>query len=122
MNDILIGYSVTLASLCTLTGMYLAFKVFVKNKLLQAENKLRLRMQSFEAKYSDFKDHPEAVITGALGDIGIEGIMNELGIDPKLLNNPLVKGLIDKYAPKLIERLSKQGGEDNGQTTAKGFM
>ena len=118
MNDIVLMYGLTLGAVCTLAGFYLAFKVFVKNKLLSAENKLRLRMQSFEAKYSDFKDRPEAVIQGALGDIGVEGIMEELGIDPGLLKNPLVKGLIDKYAPKLIERLYKDGNKSQGQEIA----
>jgi hypothetical protein len=80
-------------------------------------------MQSFEAKYSDFKDRPEAVIQGALGDIGIEGIMNELGIDPGLLKNPLVKGLVDKYAPKLLGQLSKKGEQGtDAQLPGKGFM
>jgi hypothetical protein len=55
-------------------------------------------------------------VASALGDIGIEGIMGELGIDPKLLNNPLVKGLIDRYAPKLIERLSN-GNKSKGEET-----
>jgi hypothetical protein len=42
--------------------------------------------------------------------------MGELGIDPKLLNNPLVKGLIDKYAPKLIERLSSADKSKSQET------
>jgi len=51
--------------------------------------------------------NPSEIVGRGLGDIGIEGIMNEFGIDAGILNNPLVKGLISKYAPKIIEQISK---------------
>ena len=121
MNDILIGYSVTLAFVCVLGSLFCVYRYFLGNKLIEQAQKLKSQIAKIRQDFPELEQKREQIVAGALGDIGIEGIMNELGIDPKLLNNPLVKGLIDKYAPKLIERLSK-GGEGNEQQGPKGFM
>ena len=104
-----------------LASLYALIKWFLNAniKRLSAEFDEKLRnhtnkMSKFRQDFAEFAHEPRDVVSGALGEIGIEGIMNELGIDPKLLSNPLVKGLIDKYAPRLIEQLSKG---KNGITT-----
>jgi hypothetical protein len=90
------------------------------DELQTKADKLNGQMGAIKRTFPELMDKRASLVASGLGDLGIEGIMGELGIDPKLLNNPLVKGLIDKYAPKLIERLSK-GGEGNEQQ-GKGFM
>ena len=122
MYELLIGEII--AGICVCYALFSLNRLFIGNKLLQASQKLSGQMSKFKQEYPEFSQKPPEYVSNALGEIGIEGIMNELGIDPKLLNNPLVKGLIDKYAPKLIERLSKQGGGENEQTQTfgKGFM
>jgi hypothetical protein len=91
------------------------------NRLIDQATKLKSQIAKIRQDFPNLEQKSSGIVASALGDIGIEGIMGELGIDPKLLNNPLVKGLIDKYAPKLIERLSK-GGDGNEQQGQKGFM
>lgn len=60
--------------------------------------------------------NPSELISSGLSGLGIEGIMKELNIDPSILKNPLVKGLVDRYAPKIIEQLShKANGEQQQQ-------
>jgi hypothetical protein len=122
MNELLVGYSVTLAFVCVLGGLLCVYRYYLGNKLIAQSQKLKSQIAKIRQDFPELEQKRSSIVAGALGDLGIEGIMGELGIDPKLLNNPLVKGLIDKYAPKLIERLSK-GGVDEQQTQApKGFM
>ena len=120
MNDILIGYAITLAFASVLAALLCVYRYYLGNKLIDQAAKLKSQIAKIRQDFPELEQKRSSIVAGALGDIGIKGIMNELGIDPKLLNNPLVKGLIDKYAPKLIERLSK-GGEGNDQQ-GKGFM
>ena len=120
MNDILIGYAITLAFASVLAALLCVYRYFLGNRLTAQANKLKSQMATIKQWYPEIEQERGSIVAKGLGDIGIEGIMHELGIDPKLLNNPLVKGLIDRYAPKLIERLSK-GGEGNEQQ-GKGFM
>jgi hypothetical protein len=110
MNDLLIGYSVTLAFVCVLGGLLCVYRYYLGNKLIDQSQKLKSQIAKIRQDFPDLEQRRSTIVAGALGDIGIEGIMNELGIDPKLLNNPLVKGLINQYAPRLIEQLSKKGG------------
>ncbi len=41
--------------------------------------------------------------------------MEELGIDPGLLKNPLVKGLVEKYAPRVLEQIGKASNGNKSQ-------
>ena len=120
MNDILIGYSLTIVFVCAIFSIYVLYKFLIADKYLKAEAKLRLKLNEATSYFKGESEKVPDFLQKSIGSIGIDGIMAELGIDPALLNNPLVKGLIDKYAPKLIERLSK-GGEGNEQQ-GKGFM
>jgi hypothetical protein len=108
MNEILIGYAITLAFASVLAGLLCVYRYFLGNRLTAQANKLKSQMANIKQTFPELEEKRGQLVAGALGDIGIEGIMHELGIDPKLLSNPLVKGLIDKYAPRLIEQLSKK--------------
>jgi len=116
MNDLLVGYSVTLAFVCVLGSLFCVYRYFLGNKLIEQSQKLKSQIAKIRQDFPELEQKRSSIVADALGDIGIEGIMNELGIDPKLLNNPLVKGLIDKYAPKLLERLS-DGNKSKSQET-----
>lgn len=105
MYEVIIGELII--GIVALSFLYMFNKNFLTNRYLEAEKKLRARINHFENNYSDIQ-RPKEFISGALGELGIEGVMNELGIDPKILNNPFVKGLIEKYAPRVIETLNKK--------------
>ena len=77
-------------------------------------------MANLKQNFPELEERRSQIVASGISDIGITGIMKELGIDPGLLKNPLVKGFIARYAPKLIETLAKKG-EGNGETS-KGFM
>ena len=130
MNDLLLVLVSFQAFICIVMALFCVYRYFLGNRLVQKADELKLKadklngmMGAIKRDYPELADKRASLVASGLGDLGIEGIMGELGIDPKLLNNPLVKGLIDKYAPKLIERLSN-GGEGNQQQEQgpKGFM
>jgi len=122
MSEIFLFYVATLLFCLGIAAFFCVYRFFLGNKLVDQAAKLKSQIAKIRQDFPELEQKRSSIVAGALGDIGIEGIMEELGIDPKLLNNPLVKGLIDKYAPKLIERLSK-GGEGNQQEQGpKGFM
>lgn len=116
MNDLLIGYTITLAFVSVLGGLLCIYRYYLGNKLIDQSQKLKSQIAKIRQDFPELEQKRSSIVADAIGDIGIEGIMNELGIDPKLLSNPLVKGLIDKYAPRLIETLSKKGSNGNAQS------
>jgi len=102
---------VGIVGLLSISGLFLIyFGVKPQTKRLMEESK-KLQLKINQIRNEVGSGDGEKLIKGAIGDIGIEGLMDEFGIDPKLLNNPLVRGLIDKYAPRLIETLDKKGKE-----------
>ena len=112
MYEVVIGEII--AGIVALAALFSLNKLFLTNKLLESERKLRSVIANFKAQYNEVAGDRGDIVKSAIGDIGIEGLMGELGIDPAILNNPMVKGLIAKYAPRVIEQLSKQKpGEQN---------
>jgi hypothetical protein len=89
-------------------GFYSLNKILLTNRLISESSKLKGQMAKFRQDFSEVGQRPGEFVAGALGGIGIEGILDELGIDPGILNNPLVKGLVAQYAPKVIEQLGKK--------------
>ena len=110
MNDVILMYGMTLAAACVLMALYVFLRVVVKNKFLQAEQKLRLRLQAFEARQRDFVEDSPGVVGGALGELGIEGILEELGV-PKPFQG-IAKGFIDGVMsdPKKMKALADKFG------------
>ena len=113
MSEIVIIYGLTLAFLCVIGTLFCVYRYFLGNKLVDQAAKLKSQIAKIRQDFPELERKRGEIVAGAIGDIGIEGLMGELGIDPKLLNNPLVRGLIDKYAPKLIDRLSKNTQEND---------
>lgn len=109
MNDLFWYIVSTQAFTCVLVALLLVYRYFLGNRLVEQTKKLRAEINRVPKEVLDFSRNPSENIGSAIGDIGIEGIMEELGIDPGLLKNPLVKGLIEKYAPRVLESMGKNG-------------
>jgi hypothetical protein len=119
MIDVFWYYVSTLAFVCVVAALMCVYRYFLGNKLTAQASKLKSQMANIKQWMPELEEKPGKIVASGLGDIGIEGIMKELGIEPGILNNPLVKGLIDRYAPKILEQLASKG--ENAQTP-KGFM
>lgn len=93
-------------------------------RLVDESHKLQLKINNIKAEIGDYTENTGAgLVKNSIGTIGIDGLMKELGIDPSILKNPLVRGLVDRYAPKVLDVLAKQGGKDGVSTETKtGFM
>ena len=105
MIDVFWWYMATLVFVAAMAFIFAIYRLWLGDKYIDAAAKLKSQMAKIRQDFPYLDEKPNQMVAGALGDIGIDGIMQELGIDPGLLKNPLVKGLIDRYAPKLIERL-----------------
>lgn len=119
MIEIFWYYASTLTFVCVITGLLLVYRYFLGNRLTQQANKLKSQMANLKQNFPELEERRRDIVASGIGDIGISGIMQELGIDPGILKNPLVKGLIDRYAPKIIEQLQNKSA---GNEEPKGFM
>ena len=81
-------------------------------KFQEESKKLQLKLNQARDIVGNFSDKPQDAFSQMLSSVGVDGVMKELGIDPSILSNPLVKGLISKYAPRILEQLSKKGVTD----------
>jgi len=113
--EILVGEIVIGAVIIVLGVLKMYDKLVLANKLLENSQKLSGQISRAMQELPDLRRAGPEYVSGALGDIGIAGIMNELGIDPGILKNPLVKGLVDKYAPRVLEQLAKHGDQSQNQ-------
>jgi len=113
--EILVGEIVVGVVIIALAALKMHDKVILTNKLLENSQKLSGQISRAMQELPDLRRAGPEYVSGALGDIGIAGIMDELGIDPAILKNPLVKGLVDKYAPRVLEQLAKHGDQSQGQ-------
>jgi hypothetical protein len=120
MNDLFGYYVVTWAGSCVLVGLLLVYRYFLGNRLTAQAAKLKSQMANLKQQFPELERERGEIVGRGLGDIGIAGIMDELGIDPSILKNPLVKGLVDKYAPRVLEQLAKHG--DKSQSEEAGFL
>lgn len=123
MSEILLFYVVTMVFVSVNTGLLLVYRYYLGNRMLAQSNKLKSMMANIKQNFPELQEKRSQLVASGLGDIGIEGIMNEFGIDPSILKNPVVKGLIDRYAPKIIEQLSKGvKNAPNGQSEEIRFL
>lgn len=110
MIDIFWYYVVTLIFLAFLSTFLSFYRFVLHNKYIDAEKRLRLKLNEANSYFKGTSEKAPDFIQNAIGDMGVQGIADELGIDlPGILKNPLVKGLVEKYAPRVIEQLSKGG-------------
>ena len=116
MVDVFWYYVSTLVFVCVLGAFLCVYRYYLGNRLVANSNKLKSMMANIKQQIPELEEKRSQIVASGLGDIGIEGIMQELGIDPGLLKNPLVKGLVEKYAPRLIEQLGKGANGNKSQT------
>jgi len=101
---------------CVISGLLCVYRYFLGNRLTSQANKLKSQMANLKQNFPELEERRRDIVASGIGDIGIEGIMKELGIDSGILKNPLVRGLIDRYAPKIIEQLGKNAKQETNQT------
>jgi hypothetical protein len=116
MIDVFWWYTITLVFVCIMGLLMVLYRLWVGNKYTQAEQRLRIKLNEATSYFKGNSEKAPEFIGKAIGGLGVEGIMEELGIDAGILKNPLVRGLIDKYAPKVLEQLSKNANTETKET------
>lgn len=114
MNELVTIYGLTVVLVVACGLILVLYRYLVADKYIKAEARLRLKLNEATSYFKGNSDKAPEFLQKAIGNVGIGGIMDELGIDPSILNNPLVKGLIDRYAPKVIEQLQKKATGETG--------
>jgi len=104
-----------LVTLCVCVALFVFYRLIIGDQYLQSADKLKTQMMNIRKDFPELKGNSKQILGNVLGDVGIDGIMKELGIDPGILKNPLVKGLVDKYAPRVLEQLAKHGTKSQGE-------
>ena len=77
-------------------------------KMMEESKKLQLKLNQAKQIVNDFSDNPQ----DALGGIGVDGIMDALGV-PAIFK-PIAKGFIDKVTqnPEMLQGILKKAGID----------
>ena len=105
-------YEVLIGEICAVVvaiyAIYALDKYILSNHLSKQADNLQRKINMIPRDAWAKVRNPSEYVTEGIGEMGIEGIMNELGIDPGILKNPLVKGLVDKYAPRILDQLAKK--------------
>lgn len=116
MIEIFWYYLSTLFFIAVLMALLLVYRYYLGNRLIRQTQKLQLQINRIPKEVIENASNPSELLSSGLGGLGIEGIMKELNIDPSILKNPLVKGLVERYAPRIIEQLRhKANGEQQQQ-------
>jgi hypothetical protein len=68
-----------------------------------------LKINQMKNMIGEYPENPEALVSQVASNVPFADIMQQFGIDPGILKNPLVKGLVDRYAPKILEQMTKGG-------------
>jgi hypothetical protein len=121
MNDLILIYIITCAFICVLTGLLLVYRYYLGNRLNAQANKLKSQMANIRQNFPELQEKRGELVASGLGDIGIEGILEQFNINPSILKSPIVKGLIERYAPRVLEQLSKQTKGNNENPQPEGF-
>lgn len=122
MNDLVLMYTITLTFIAVFAALLLVYRYFLGNRLLRQADKLRNEINRIPKDYAKILREPSDIVGSAIGDMGIGGILKEFDIDPDILKNPIIRGLIDRYAPRVLEQLNKQKGGGCSEQRQNGFM
>jgi hypothetical protein len=125
MNDLLLGYALTIVFVFVMGFLMVLYKYFIGNKLTKAANKLQSQMANIRRDFPNIERNPREFVGQNIGELGIAGILEELGV-PKVFQ-PLAQGFIDKiasnpeilqgYAEKLGIKLPGGGNESKNEGT-----
>ena len=110
MIDLFWWYASTLMFVCGVVALLCLYRYYLGNRLTQQANKLRSQIANLKQTYPELADNRGALVAGGIGEIGIDGLLDELGI-PKAFK-PLAQGFIDKIAqnPELIKGFADKLG------------
>jgi hypothetical protein len=110
MTDPFLYYVVSIAFVCVMTGLLLVYRYFLGNRLTQQAAKLKSQMANIKQYYPQLEGGGQQFVSNAIGEIGIEGILDELGV-PKPFQG-IAKGFIEGIMndPKKIQALADKFG------------
>jgi hypothetical protein len=102
MNDLLIAYGLTIVFCVSMAALLCVYRYFLGNRLNTQANKLKSQMANIRQHVPELLEKRSEIVAGGLEDIGIDGIIDQLGI-PSVFK-PLAKGFVDRIIkdPKLI--------------------
>ena len=90
-------------------ALYLYNKKVLSDKYIKESKKLQLMINNLRYEYGDLLKEPSDFIGSTISNLGIEALLDQLGINPSILQHPIVKGFLDKYLKKGAENVpSKQ--------------
>ena len=110
MNDLLMAYSLTIIFVFAMGLLWVLYRYFVGNKMTKAADKLKSQMMNIRRDFPHLEQNPRQLVGQNIGELGIDGILDELGI-PSIFK-PLAKGFIDKIAqdPKILQGYAEKLG------------
>ena len=113
MNELLIAYGLTIVFVCVLFAIWSLYRYLIANKYLQAEHKLRMKLNEATSYFKGNTDKAPDFIGKSIGNLGIEGILNELGL-PKIVTSaatPVIQGFLSNpdNIKKIMPLLEKIG-------------
>jgi len=86
-------------------------------KYIEESKKLQLKLNQAKAIVNEYSENPKDFIGGAMGDMGVDGIIDALGI-PAIFK-PIAKGFVDNLMkdPEKLQGLLKKIGVDVNVTS-----
>lgn len=108
MNDFILTYTITLTFICVLASLFCVYRYYLGNKLTQQANKLKSQMANIRQQFPEFEEKRSQMVAQGLGDIGIDGILDELGLG---MFAPIAKGFLSnpENIKKIMPILEKAG-------------
>lgn len=109
MIDTFWWYTATLIFVCVIGSLFCVYRYYLGNKLTAQANKLKSMMANIKQIMPEIEGKSSDIVARGLGDIGIDGILSELGI-PSIFA-PMIKGFISNpdNIKKLMPMLEKMG-------------
>jgi hypothetical protein len=96
MNDILLILVSFQAFIVAMTFIFVLYRSRVGNKYLEAEKRLRMKLNEATSYFKGDTEKAPDFIGKAIGGMGVDGILDSIGI-PSIFK-PIAKGFIDKIA------------------------
>jgi len=118
MNDYVVVVVVGLIALLVGYIFHTIRDAFLKNALLKEANLLRSQIANARKLLGDFEEEPENMFAGAMGNLGIGGLLSNLNISDEMLKELGVPGWAIPIAHGFIDKM-KQKGMQNGTQEQK---
>ena len=108
MYEILLGEII--ACILGVYGLYSLNKMIINAKLLKSSALLQSKIANFKREYGNFQDESGGIVGDAIEGMGVEGILDALGI-PAVFK-PMAKGFVDSLLkdPEKLKALAAKIG------------